>query len=108
MQPIWSGVIAFGLVNIPVKLYSPAKEEKLDLDFLHKKDRALIRYARVCRLEEKEVPWKDIERGYKIGDSYVVLEDEDFKRANARKTSTIDIWNLTKNRSKPMGCCVRP
>lgn len=94
MQPIWSGVIGFGLVNIPVKLYSPAKEEILDLDFLHKKDRSTIRYARVCRFEEKEVPWEDIVRGYKLGEQYVVLDDEDLKKANARKTSTIDIQHF--------------
>lgn len=96
MQPIWSGVIAFGLVNIPVKLYSPAKEEVLDLDFLHKKDRSTIRYARVCRFEEKEVPWEDIVRGYKVGEQYVVLDDEDLKKANARKTSTIDILHFAQ------------
>jgi DNA end-binding protein Ku len=94
MHPIWSGVIGFGLVNIPVRLYSPAKEEVLDLDFLHKKDRSPIRYARICKAEEKEIDWKDIERGFKIGGGYVVLSEKDFAKADARKTKAIDILHF--------------
>jgi DNA end-binding protein Ku len=94
MRPIWSGVIGFGLVNIPVRLYSPAKEEVLDLDFLHKKDKSPIRYARVCKAEEKEIEWKDVERGYKTKRGYVVLTKEDFAKADARKTKAIDIQHF--------------
>jgi DNA end-binding protein Ku len=95
MHPIWSGVIGFGLVNIPVRLYSPAREEVLDLDFLHKKDRSPIRYARICKEEEKEIAWDDIERGYKVGKKgYVVLTPKDFAKADARKTKAIDILHF--------------
>jgi DNA end-binding protein Ku len=96
MHPIWSGVIGFGLVNIPVSLYSPAKEETLDLDFLHAKDRSPVRYARFCREEDKEIAWKDIVRGYKTPRGYVVLKDEDFAKADARKTKAIDILHFAR------------
>lgn len=96
MHSVWSGVIGFGLVNIPVRLYSPAKEEQLDLDYLHKKDHSPIRYARFCREEEKEIEWSEIVRGYKVGGRYVVLTDADFAKANARKTKAIDILHFAK------------
>lgn len=92
MRAIWSGAISFGLVNIPIKLYSATEERGLNFDMLHKKDLSPIRYVRVCRLDGKEVPYEDIVKGYEYqpGD-YVVLADEDFKKANLRKTKTIDI-----------------
>ena len=95
MRSIWTGMIGFGLVNIPIRLYSPAKEEKIDLDYLHKKDHQPIRYARVCKKEEKEVEWEEIVKGYKINGSYVILTDSDFEKANARKTNTIDIQHFS-------------
>src|SRR5690606_31593647 len=63
----------------------------LDLDMLDKHDHARIRYKRVNENTGKEVEWKDIVKGYKIGDSYVVLEDEDFETANMRKSKTLEI-----------------
>ena len=92
MRSIWSGAISFGLVLIPVKLYTAVQESTLDLDMLRKQDLCPIRYARVCRDTGEEVPYEDIVKGYQYrkGD-YVVLEDEDFRRANVRKTQTIDI-----------------
>lgn len=96
MRPIWSGVISFGLVNIPVQLYSPVKE-RLDLDYLHAKDRSPIRYARVCKEEEREVPYDDIVRGYELeSGKYVVLTDEDFEQANVRKTRAIEIHGFVQ------------
>jgi DNA end-binding protein Ku len=97
MRSIWSGAISFGLVNIPVKLYSATGENKLDFDMLHKEDLSPIRYARVCRSDGKEIPYSDIIKGYEYqkGD-YVILTDEDFKKANARKTRTIDIIDFVQ------------
>lgn len=97
MRSIWSGAISFGLVNIPVKLYSATGENKLDFDMLHEEDLSPIRYARVCRADGKEIPYQEIVKGYEYakGD-YVVLTDEDFKKANARKTKTIDIVDFVK------------
>ena len=56
MRSLWTGAISFGLVNIPVKLYSGSESHSLDLDMLHSKDLSPIRFARVCRDDGKEVP----------------------------------------------------
>lgn len=92
MRPLWSGAISFGLINIPVKLFSATQERTIDLDMLRKGDLCPIRYARVCRATGEEVAYKDIVKGYEYekGD-YVVLTDEDIKSASPRKTQTIDI-----------------
>jgi DNA end-binding protein Ku len=98
MRAIWTGALSFGLINIPIRLYSAtATEERLSFDMLHKKDLSPIRYARVCRTDGKEIPYQDIVKGYeyKEGD-YVVLTDEDFKKASPRKTKTIDILDFAK------------
>ena len=92
MRSIWSGAISFGLIHIPVKLYTAVAERALDFDMLRKEDLCPIRYARICRNTGEEVPYEQIVKGYEYrkGD-YVVMEDEDFKRASIRKTQTIDI-----------------
>ena len=90
MRPIWTGAIGFGLVNIPVRLYSATESSTLNLDMLDKKDHANIRFKRVNEDTGKEVTWQNIVKGYKLGnDEYVVLTDKDFERANAKKTKTI-------------------
>lgn len=91
MRSIWNGSISFGLVSIPIKMYSASEERKLDLDMLDKNDHARIRYKRVNEVTGKEVEWKDIVKGYKKDDSYIVLTDEDFNKANIKKSKTIDI-----------------
>ncbi len=92
MRPIWTGAIGFGLVNIPVKLYSATESSTLDLDMLDKKDHANIKFMRVNEKTHKEVKWENIVKGYKLpNDEYVVLTDEDFEKANAKKTKTIEI-----------------
>lgn len=92
MRSIWSGSISFGLINIPIKLYSASKERELSFKLLEKETLCPISYAKVCRSNQKAVKYEDIVKGYEYekGD-YVVLLDEDFKRANARKTKAIDI-----------------
>lgn len=91
MRSIWNGSISFGLVTIPIKMYSASEERKLDLDMLDKNDHARIRYKRVNEVTGEEVAWKDIVKGYKKDDSYIILEDEDFQKANMKKSKTIDI-----------------
>lgn len=95
MRPIWTGGITFGLIYIPVKLYSAVETVTLDLDMLDEKDKSPIRYARLNQSTGKEVPWKNIVKGfeYKKGE-YVVLEEEDFKKANVNKTENIEIVNF--------------
>lgn len=92
MRALWTGSLSFGLVSIPVKLYPAAQSHGLDFDFLHRKDHEPIRYARICSVDGREVPYADIVRGYEVGKGeYVIVNDEDFKHANARKTKIIDL-----------------
>jgi len=91
MRAIWSGSIGFGLVNIPVKLFSATQASALDLDMLDKHGHANIRYARINASTGKEVPWANIVKGYKYDDEYVVLTPEDFEKVSPKKSKMIDI-----------------
>ncbi|WP_031530613.1 non-homologous end joining protein Ku [Dyadobacter crusticola] len=91
MRAIWSGAIGFGLVNIPVKLFSATQGSELDLDMLDKHDHANIKYQRVNANTGREVEWADIVKGYKVEDDYVVLDDKDFEKASPEKTKIIEI-----------------
>jgi DNA end-binding protein Ku len=98
MRPIWSGSISFGLVNIPVKLLSAVATEEIKFDLLSKEDLSPVRYARISKSTEKEVPWKDIVKGYEYESGrYVVIEDDDFEKANPKKAKTIDIVQFSKS-----------
>ncbi len=92
MRAMWTGGISFGLIYIPVNLYTATQSVQLDLDMLSKKDKAPIRYARIDTETEKEVPWKDIVKGYEYqkGD-YVVLTDEDFEKVDIHRSNSIEI-----------------
>lgn len=98
MRALWSGSISFGLVNIPVKMYSGSRShEGLDLDMLHKEDHSPIRYARICRKDGQEIPYDDIVKGYEYQDGdYVVLTDKDFEKADATKTKNITLKQFAK------------
>src|SRR5262245_61894814 len=92
MRPVWSGMISFGLVNIPVKLYVATSSRNLDFDLLRRDDLCEIRYARICRKTGEEVPYTDIVKGYKYEEGdYVVLEKEDFEKASVEQTQTIEV-----------------
>lgn len=91
MRSIWTGAIGFGLVNIPIKMYSAVQDSELDLDMLDKKDHSNIRFRRVNETTGKEVAWENIVKGYKLDDKYVVLTDEDFQKASPEKTKIIGI-----------------
>ena len=96
-RSIWSGTISFGLVNIPVKLQSAVQSETLDFDMLSKKDMAPIRYARIDTKTGKEVPWKEIVKGFEYTKGkYVVVEDKDFEKARPEKSKSIDIVQFVK------------
>ena len=96
MRPLWTGAISFGLVNIPVKLFSATKDSRLDLDMLDDRDHSNIKFKRVNEKTGKEVPNEHITKGYLYKDDYVVLDDEDFEAADAKKSKTIEILNFTK------------
>jgi DNA end-binding protein Ku len=94
MKPIWTGSISFGLINIPVKIFSAVQESSLDLDMLDGKDHSNIKFKRVNENTGKEVAYENIVKGYKVDSGYVVLEDEDFEAADAVKTKMIEIINF--------------
>ncbi|MCW2263868.1 MULTISPECIES: Ku protein [Sphingobacterium] len=91
MRAIWTGAIGFGLVNIPVKLYSATESSSLDLDMLDRKDQANIKFKRVNEKTGKEVVWENIVKGYFLKDHYVILEDANFEEASPEKTKIIGL-----------------
>ena len=90
---LWKGAISFGLVNVPVELHSAKKRStELDMTLLDKRDPAPVGYRRVNKSTGKEVPWGDVVKGYEYqDDKYVVLSEEDFRRANPEAAKTVDI-----------------
>ena len=94
MRSIWTGSISFGLINIPIKMFSAVQESSLDMDMLDANDHSNIKFKRVNEKTGKEVTFASIVKGYKIDDKYVILEDEDFEAADAVKTKTIDIQSF--------------
>ena len=94
---LWKGAISFGLVNVPVELYSArsgtsSRSGGLDMTMLDKRDLAPVGYKRVNKSTGKEVPWDDVVKGYEYqDDKYVVLSEEDFRRANPEAAKTVDI-----------------
>ncbi len=91
MRAIWSGAIGFGLVNIPVKLFSATQASELDLDMLDKKDHANIKFQRVNAESGKVVQWDNIVKGFMIDGKYVILNDDDFAKASPEKSKIISI-----------------
>lgn len=94
MRAIWTGAIGFGLVNIPVKLYSATEQSELDLDMLDKNDHAHIKFKRVNEETGKEVKWNNIVKGYKYKGDYVILNDKDFEQASPKKSKFIEITDF--------------
>ncbi|MBO9153039.1 Ku protein [Chitinophaga sp. GCM10012297] len=95
MRSIWTGSIGFGLVNIPVKLYSAVQDSRLDLDMLDKKDHSRIRFQRINEKTGKEVAWENIVKAYNLNDEYVVLDESDFEDAAPKKSKVIEISTFT-------------
>ena len=91
MRSIWKGSLGFGLVSIPVKLYSAVQSSSLDLDMLDSRNHSRIRYQRINEHTHKEVPYDKIVKGYKLNDDYVVLEEADFENAAPEKSKVIEI-----------------
>jgi DNA end-binding protein Ku len=92
MRAVWKGSISFGLVNIPVKLYSATVTKELKFNLLHSRDGGRIRYRRVCEKCNEEVPKDEIARGYEISkNEYVILTDEDFEKVPLKSVKNIEI-----------------
>ena len=96
-RTLWKGAISFGLVNIPVGLYSSENRNSFDLDLLDKRTMSPVGFKRYNKETGKDVGWNDIVKGYEYQKGkYVVLTDEDFRRANVEATQTVDIVKFVK------------
>jgi DNA end-binding protein Ku len=91
-RAVWKGAIAFGLVNIPVDLYSGARSASFDLDWIDKRNMSPVGYQRINKVTGKPVPKEAIVKGYEYADGeYVILSDADIKAAHPKATQTVDI-----------------
>ena len=101
---LWKGAISFGLVHIPVGLYSAEKRNNFDLTMLDRRDMKPVGFKRYNKETGEEVPWDQIVKGYEYEkERYVVLTDDDFRRANVEATQTIDILRFVEgNEITPM------
>jgi DNA end-binding protein Ku len=94
-RALWTGSISFGLVNVPVRLYSAISEHKLQFHFVHQKDDSPIGYQKICKKEDKPVPEKEIVKAFEYRKGkYVYMEDEDFEAARVEGYKTIDITDF--------------
>lgn len=94
-RAMWKGSLAFGLVNIPVELFSATRDHRPRFRLLHAKDESPVHYERVCQSEGKPVGWEDLVKGYEYEKGqFVVLTKEDFKTAALEKTKTVDILDF--------------
>jgi DNA end-binding protein Ku len=94
-RALWTGSISFGLVNVPVRLYSAISEHKLQFHFVHEKDDSPIGYQKICKTEDKPVPEKEIVKAFEYRKGkYVYMEDEDFEAARVDGYKTIDITDF--------------
>jgi DNA end-binding protein Ku len=96
MRSIWKGAISFGLVTIPVKLYSATEQKDVTFHQVHREDGGRVKYKRVCTVDGEEVPYADIAKGYELpGGEIVVLTDEDFADLPLTTSRRIDVLQFT-------------
>lgn len=91
-RAIWSGALTFGLVNVPVKLFTAVAQKEVRFHLLHGKDGGRIRMKRFCSVEDREVPYEEIVKGYEVSkDRYVTLEPEELAALDPKANRTIEI-----------------
>jgi DNA end-binding protein Ku len=91
-KSIWNGTITFGMVNVPVKLYSATESKSIHFHEVHAKDGARIEHRRICPKEDKEVPYEDIVKGYEVSEGkFVVLEKDEVKAAAGDRGKVIHL-----------------
>jgi len=94
-RAIWSGTISFGLLNVPVKLYSAVSRKTIRFNELRESDSSRVRHKRVAESDDKEVPYEEIVRGYEISpDRYVVFSRDELEELNPAKTRAIEIQDF--------------
>lgn len=91
VRAIWKGAIAFGLVNVPVKVYAATEDHDVSLHQVHSKDGGRIRYQRICEIDGEVVPYADIDRAYDDGERTVVLGKDDFDALPSERSREIEV-----------------
>ena len=124
MRAVWKGAVTFGLVNVPVKLYSATEDHDVSLHQVHDDDGGRIRYQRVCEIDGKLVDYKNIDKAYDDGERTVVITDADLKSLPAERSREIEVVEFvpteqidpimfdrsyyldpTPRRTRPTCCC---
>src|SRR5262245_27067567 len=91
-RPIWTGSVSFGLVYVPVKLFTAVSPKEVRFHMLHDEDQARIHNKRVCEADGEEVPYEHIVKGYEVAkDEYVVTSGEELSKFHPEATRTVDI-----------------
>jgi DNA end-binding protein Ku len=91
-RSIWNGTISFGLAHVPIKLYSATESKTVSFREVHLSDGAPIEHRRICSKEDKEVPYKEVVKGYEVSeDEYVVLEKDEVKAAAGARGKVVEI-----------------
>ena len=94
-QSIWKGSISFGLVSIPVRLFSATEEKDISFRQVHREDGGRIRYKRVCAVDGEEVAYADIAKGYELPDGeMVVLDDDDFANLPISSSRSVEVLSF--------------
>ncbi|MDP9236526.1 MAG: Ku protein [Chloroflexota bacterium] len=94
-RSIWKGAVSFGMVSIPIKLYTATEEKDVSFNLLHKKDGVRIKQQRYCPADDAVIEWNDVARGYEIApDQYVIMEPEDFDKVPVDTTHTVEITDF--------------
>ena len=92
MRALWKGAITFGLISIPVRLYSAVQEKSLKFHLLHEADGGRIKYKRECATCGKEVSWDDIVKGYEYSkDHYVMFDDDELQALDVNSIRAVDV-----------------
>jgi DNA end-binding protein Ku len=91
MRAIWKGAVTFGLVNVPIKLYSATEDHDVSLHQVHNADGGRIRYQRICDIDGEVVPYQDIDRAYDDGERTVVLTKDDFGALPSERNREIEV-----------------
>src|SRR5476649_2814955 len=95
---VWKGHLTFGLLSLPVKLYSAARSESVSFNQLHKADNSRVKQVLYCQLEDKPIPRSEIVKGYEYEkDKYVVVEDEEIKKVAPKTAKVMEIQEFVKS-----------
>ena len=96
MRSIWKGSVSFGLVNIPVKLYSATQQSSLNLEMVDRRDMGKVRFRRINENTGQELTMENIGKAYRYNGDYILLDDEDFEAASPEKSKIIEVTNFVK------------